>query len=305
VLEIGSLSHIPAMLLLQEVREWIMATASTALSPEEAERFRSFERQRHDNLARTYRDFFTPITGLAIKPLLDAIRLKGGFDLLDVATGPGSLAAEAYGLGAKTVGVDLSPGMIELAAISHPGIDFRVAEVEHLPFADCSFDAVVCNFGLGHFPYPEASVAECIRTLRRGGRIALSWWDDPSRQRIQGLFREAIAEMGVAPPPDVPVGHSIFRFSDTNEFRSLLEGVGLTDIMLQDHKTTYLVPDVDTLWHGGLGSFALTASVIAHQDKATQAAIRAELERRASSYKTPAGLELPVAFKIGAGRKAN
>jgi ubiquinone/menaquinone biosynthesis C-methylase UbiE len=163
----------------------------------------------------TYRDFFTPITALAIKPLFDAIRLQRGVDLLDVATGPGSLAAEAHRLGAKTVGVDLSLGMIELAEKSYPGIDFRVAEVEHLPFADCSFDAVVCNFGLGHFPYPEASVAECIRTLRQAGRIALSWWDDPSKQRIQGLFREAIAEVGVAPLPDVPEGYSIFRFSDT------------------------------------------------------------------------------------------
>jgi SAM-dependent methyltransferase len=282
-----------------------MAPATTALSPGDAERLRSFERRRHDNLARTYRDFFTPITDLAIRPLLDAIGLQGGFDLLDVATGPGSLAAEAYVLGARTVGVDLSPVMIELAATIYRGIDFRVAEVENLPFADRSFDAVVCNFGLGHFPYPEASVAECIRTLRRGGRIALSWWDDPSRQRIQGLFREAIAEIGVAPPPDVPAGHSIFRFSDSNEFRSLLNRVGLIDVILRDHKTTYLIPDVDTLWHGGLGSFALTASVITHQDKATQAAIRAALERRASSYETPAGLELPIAFKIGAGRKAN
>jgi len=282
-----------------------MAAVSTALSPEDAERFRSFERQRHDKLAKTYRDFFTPVTALAIKPLLDAIRLQGGVDLLDVATGPGSLAAEAHGRGARTVGVDLSPGMIELAARSYPGIDFRVAEVEHLPFADRSFDAVVCNFGLGHFPYPEAAVAECIRTLRRGGRIGLSWWDDPGKQRIQGLFREAIAEIGIAPPPDVPEGYSIFRFADTGEFRRLLEGVGLTDILVQDHKTTYLVPDVDTLWHGGLGSFALTASAIAHQDKATQAAIRGALERRAIAYKTPAGLELPIAFKIGAGRKAN
>ncbi len=282
-----------------------MAAARTALSPGDAERLRSFECRRHDNLARTYRDFFTPITDLAIRPLLDAIRLQGGFDLLDVATGPGSLAAEAHGLGARAVGVDLSPVMIELAATTYRGIDFRVAEVEHLPFADRSFDAVVCNFGLGHFPYPEASVTECIRTLRRSGRIALSWWDDPSRQRIQGLFREAIAEIGATPPPDVPAGHSIFRFSDSNEFRSLLNGVGLTDIMLQDHKTTYLIPDVDTLWQGGLGSFALTASVITHQDKATQAAIRAALERRASSYQTAAGLELPIAFKIGAGRKAN
>lgn len=282
-----------------------MAAASTALSPEDAERFRSFERQRHDKLAKTYRDFFTPVTALAIKPLLDAIRLQGGVDLLDVATGPGSLAAEAHGLGARTVGVDLSPGMIELAAKSYPGIDFRVAEVEHLPFADRSFDAVVCNFGLGHFPYPEASVAECIRTLRRGGRIALSWWDDPGKQRIQGLFREAIAEIGITPPPDVPEGYSIFRFADTGEFRRLLDGAGLTDILVQDHKTTYLIPDVDTLWHGGLGSFALTASAIAHQDKATQAAIRGALERRAVAYKTPAGFELPIAFKIGAGRKAN
>ncbi len=282
-----------------------MAAASTALSPEDAERFRSFERQRHDKMAKTYRDFFTPVTALAIKPLLDAIRLQAGVDLLDVATGPGSLAAEAHGLGARTVGVDLSPGMIELAAKSYPGIDFRVAEVEHLPFADRSFDAVVCNFGLGHFPYPEASVAECIRTLRRGGRIALSWWDDPGKQRIQGLFREAIAEIGIAPPPDVPEGYSIFRFADTGEFRRLLEGAGLTDILVQDHKTTYLTPDVDTLWHGGLGSFALTASAIAHQDKATQAAIRGALERRAIAYKTLAGLELPIAFKIGAGRKAN
>jgi SAM-dependent methyltransferase len=101
----------------------MMTAASTTLSPEDAERFRSFERQRHDSLATTYQDFFTPITALAIKPLLDAVRLQAGLDLLDVATGPGSVAAEAQGAGARTVGVDLSPGMIELAVKSHPGID--------------------------------------------------------------------------------------------------------------------------------------------------------------------------------------
>ena len=282
-----------------------MVAASTALSPEDAERFRSFERQRHDKLAKTYRDFFTPVTALAIKPLLDAIRLQAGVDLLDVATGPGSLAAEAHKLGARAVGVDLSPGMIELAAKSYPGIDFRVAEVEHLPFADRSFDAVVCNFGLGHFPVSRSVCRRMYPNSQARRPIALSWWDDPGKQRIQGLFREAIAEIGIVPPPDVPEGYSIFRFADTGEFRRLLEGGGLTDVLVRDHKTTYLIPDVDTLWHGGLGSFALTAAAIAHQDKATQSAIRGALERRAMAYKTPAGLELPIAFKIGAGRKAN
>jgi ubiquinone/menaquinone biosynthesis C-methylase UbiE len=229
--------------------------------------------------------------------------LRADADLLDVATGPGSLAAEVLKLGARPVGVDLSPGMIELARNSYPGIDFRVAEVEHLPFPDCSFDAVVCNFGLGHFPQPESSIAECVRTLKQGAYLALSWWDDPSRQRIQGLFREAIAEVGAATPPDVPAGYSILRFSDGNEFRRLLEGAELSDVAVHDHRTTYLVPDVDTLWRGGLGSFAVTASAIAHQHAATQAAIRAALERKAAVYQIPNGLMLPIAFKIGRGRK--
>jgi SAM-dependent methyltransferase len=204
----------------------------------------------------------------------------------------------------KCTGVDLSPGMIQLAKKSKPGIEFRVADVEHLPFGDASFDAVVCNFGLGHFPYPEASVAECVRVLKPGGRIALSWWDDPSKQRIQGLFREAIAEIGAAPPADVPQGHAIYRFADTQEFRNLLEEADLMDVSVEDYQTAYLISDVDTLWRGGLGSFALTAAAIAHQDAATQATIRAALERRAESYRTTAGLKVPVAFKIGAARKS-
>ncbi len=280
-----------------------MGNSSIVPSREEAGRFRSFERRRHDSLATTYHDFFTPVTTLAIKPLAQAARIKQGSLLLDVATGPGSVASEATKGGAQTIGVDLSPGMIALAKKTHPDIDFRVAEVEHLPFSDQSFDAVVCNFGLGHFPYPEASVAECVRTLKQGGCIALSWWDDPSKQRIQGLFREAIAEIGAEPPPDVPKAYSPLRFSNTAEFARLLQGSGLTEVTVGDHQTTHLIPDIDALWLGGLGSFAVTASAIIHQSAATQKAIRAALERRAAVYMTPTGLELPVAFKIGAGLK--
>jgi ubiquinone/menaquinone biosynthesis C-methylase UbiE len=281
-----------------------MTTRNVLLSAEDADRLRAFERQRHDKLAPTYQDFFSPVTALAISPLLNAAQVRPGATLLDVATGPGSLALEATKLGMICTGVDLSPGMIQLAEKSNPAVAFRVADVEHLPFADASFDAVVCNFGLGHFPYPEASVAECVRVLKPGDRVALSWWDDPSKQRIQGLFREAIAEIGAAPPADVPQGHAIYRFADTNEFRNLLKEADLMDVSVEDHQTTYLISDVDTLWRGGLGSFALTAAAIAHQDAATQAAIRAALERRAESYRTTAGLKVPVAFKIGAGRKS-
>src|SRR5437868_3514054 len=149
-----------------------MIVSPAELSSSEAERLRAFERQGHDALAKSYNAFFAAVTALATAPILDAVSLRPGTRLLDVATGPGALAAEAANRGARPVGVDLSLQMIELARRLHPAIEFREADVEHLPFADDTFDAVVCAFGLGHFPRPKAAVAECVRTLLPGGRLA-------------------------------------------------------------------------------------------------------------------------------------
>jgi len=271
------------------------------LSESDAARFRAFERTRYNALAESYDNFFTPVTTNAIAPLLKTARLKASDKLLDVACGSGALAAAAREQGAQAAGIDLTPGMIALAKARHPGIDFREAEVEHLPFPDGAFDVVACNFGIGHFPYPERAVAECARVLKAGGRLALAWWDSPDKQRIMGLFRDAIAETGVQPPPDVPAGYSLFRFANSAAFRALLEGAGLKDVTLTDHPASHRVADMDTLWRGGLGSFAVTASAIGYQDVATQAKIHAAVERLAQPYMTADGLVLPVAFKIAAG----
>lgn len=280
-----------------------MIMSPAELSNGEAEQLRAFERQGHDALASSYHAFFAAVTALATHPLFDAVDLRSGTRLLDVASGPGALAAEAANRGARPVGVDLSPRMIELAQRLHPAIDYREADVESLPFPDHAFDAVVCAFGLGHFPRPETAVAECVRTLSPGGRIAFAWWDDPSRQRIQGIFREAIAEIGVSAPMDVPQGHNVFRFSNSDEFLRLLDGAGLTEVRVMEHAATYVVPDTETLWQGGLGSLVLTGAVIRTQDQATRELIRAAFERRASVYRSADGLSLPIAFKVGSGRR--
>src|SRR5215813_13668379 len=230
-------------------------------------------------------------------------RVESGMSMLDVSTGSGALAAEATRRGATVIGVDIASAMIAEARKRHPGIDFQVADVEHLPVPDGVLDAVVCAFGLGHFPYPEASLAECLRTLKAGGRIAFSWWDTSDKQRVQGLIRDAAAEAGARPPGVLPAGHSSLRFTDASEFRRLMEGAGLADISLDEHRATHLVPDVDALWNGAIGGMALTSSLIIFQDAPTQKAIRAALHRKAAAYQTPRGLELPVAFRVGAGRK--
>jgi hypothetical protein len=89
----GNIPYLPA--LRRSALGAAMADEGTTLSHEEAVRFHSYERQRHDSLATTYHDFFTPVTMLAIKPLLRAVQIRAGSRLLDVATGPGSFASAA------------------------------------------------------------------------------------------------------------------------------------------------------------------------------------------------------------------
>jgi len=276
---------------------------ATEISAQSAEQLRSFEREGHDALAESYHSFFSPVTELAIDPLLQAVSLAPGMRLLDVATGPGMLAAEATRRGAQPVGVDLAPKMVALARRLHSGIDFHEADIERLPFAAGAFDAVCCAFGLGHIPRPEASIVECMRVLAPKGRIAFSWWDDPSRQRIQGVFREALAEVRAVPPAGAPQGHNIFRFSDRAAFEELLRDAGLAEVRVDDHNAVSTFADAETVWRGGLGSFVLTGAIIKRQDVATQKTIRAAFDRLISGYATADGIALPVAFKIGSGRK--
>ncbi len=268
----------------------------------DAKAFTAFEQAAHDRIAQTYAEHFSPLTSLALEPLLEAARVAAGRRLLDVGTGPGMAAAAAYARGAQVTGVDVSPGMIALACAAHTAVTFQVAEVTALPFADGAFDTVICNFALGHFPMPEAALGECVRVLVAGGTLAFSWWDQPAHQRVQGLFREAIAELELSPPSSVPQGHDTLRYSDPEPFAALLRDAGLADVAVVGHRTKHLMPDVDTLWRAGIGGMAVTASAITTQDVTTQARVREAIARRAEAYKSPRGLEIPIAFFIGSGQ---
>jgi SAM-dependent methyltransferase len=281
-------------------------TAETRMSQDQldAEAFRNFERAAHDEIADGYRDFFAAVTDHAIERLLDAASVNAGARVLDVATGPGVLAARASRRGASTViGVDLSPRMVAIAAAQYPGLDFRQGDAEELPFPDRQFDAVVSNFGVGHFPRPERALGEFVRVLAPGGSVALSWWDIPARHRLNGIFFDAINEAHASPPADLPAGPPMFRFSEERELAALLQSAGLTQVAVTSHTLIHRLANTDELWNGILGGTVRTSIGIRRQPREVQERIRAAFDRLVRPYAVQGELQVPVAFKIGAGRR--
>jgi SAM-dependent methyltransferase len=269
----------------------------------QAEAFREFERRGHDRVARAYGDFFEPVTARAIDALLDAAGVSAGVRVLDVATGPGAVAAAAAARGASVVGVDLSPAMVAVARGRHRALDFQEADAERLPFEAARFDAVLCNFGLGHFPRPEPVAVELMRVLASGGRVALSWWNVPERARVNGIFFEAVAEAGAGTTPAVPEGPPLFRFADEAELRALLTIAGLRDVRVRTVEWTHRLDSVEAWWQGGLGSLVRVSASVLAEPAEVQARIRAAFERRAEAHRVGSAYAVPMSARIASGRK--
>jgi SAM-dependent methyltransferase len=273
-------------------------------SRSDAERFRQFEKSAHDRIADSYHAFFVPITEHAAEPLLDAVDVRSDTRVLDVATGSGVVASHAAARQAAVIGVDISPRMVSLAARLNPTCMFREAEVESLPFSKGSFDAVVCAFGIGHFPNAGAAVAECARVLvAPTGRLALAWWDVPARNRLHGVLLESIQAVGVVPPRDLPPGPPMFRYSDDEQIRDLLRTARLDDVAVTSHHFTYAIGGPEMLWDGAMGSLARTSALLAAQPPELLRRIRFEFDRLLAPYWVSGHIALPVAFIVASGRK--
>ena len=109
---------------------------------------------------------------------IELVDAQPGMRVLDLACGPGTLSrrlARDVSPGGEVIGVDLAPGMIELArAAGIPNSRFEVMDIEQLSFADASFDAAVCGHGLQFVPQLPMALHEARRVLRPRARFAAS-----------------------------------------------------------------------------------------------------------------------------------
>jgi SAM-dependent methyltransferase len=139
-------------------------------------------RDAHDVLSQWYA---TNLVGVlesmpverAMLDLFAEMTLAVGTEVADVGCGTGRLLPYLTGRGLSPRGVDLSPGMVEMARREHPGFAYEVADLRELPFKDGSLAGVVCWFSLIYLaPDSRArAFAELARVVQPGGYLVTAF----------------------------------------------------------------------------------------------------------------------------------
>lgn len=211
--------------------------------------------------------------------LLDLARPREGERVLDLACGTGivaRLAAGRVGAGGQVTGMDLNPGMLEVAQAqaAREGLDiqWQQGDATTLPFSDDGFDLVTCQHGLQFVPDRTALLKEAHRVLRPQGRLVLAVWEGIERHPFWARFNEVLVEL-----IGIPALAGPFSLGDADEVRMLLQMGGFRDIDLRTRSMHAMFGDPQ-------GFVAMEVDVIAAAIPATQHlddAARAELTRAA------------------------
>jgi len=135
--------------------------------------------------------------------LCEALDLRAGQKVLDVAAGNGNVTLAAARRWCEVVSTDYVPALLERgrerAVAERLAIEFRQADAEALPFVDASFDVVVSTFGVMFTPNQDKAATELLRVCKPGGKIGLANWTP------EGFIGQLFKTIGKHMPPPAGV----------------------------------------------------------------------------------------------------
>jgi ubiquinone/menaquinone biosynthesis C-methylase UbiE len=209
---------------------------------------------------------------------LELVGYDGSGRVLDVACGPGTLPLLIHRGAREIHAVDFSPGMLECfdREIARQGIaNIRTYRMDGqtLEFGDNEFDWAFSIFGLMFFPDRARGFREIRRTLKPGGRAAVTSWAPVSESTaMQGLF----GAMGAAFPKKAAAdGAKVLNLEDPDNFRNEMLQAGFVDVAVTPFDGHWPVDDVGTFLDSMVSGSAPIALMKSQLDEAVWAAKRA------------------------------
>lgn len=173
--------------------------------------------------------------------------------VLETAAGTGIVTRrlrDVLPVSVRLTATNLNPPMLEIARTKFRAgeqVDFQPADATELPFADGSFDAVVCQFGVMFFPDKDKSYREVYRVLTHGGHYMFNIWDSHRHNPFGRIAHEVTGSFFPADPPQFQSVPFSYRFEPIKE--CLIE-VGFTDINAAVLRLEKEVPDPAILARG-------------------------------------------------------
>jgi ubiquinone/menaquinone biosynthesis C-methylase UbiE len=240
---------------------------------------------------------FTPWAGM----LLEAVPTPPGAVVLDVATGPGTVARQAAvqsGPSGRVTGVDFSAAMLSAARAwpAEPGaapIEYVEASAASIPLPDATFDVAYCQQGLQHIADPLSALREMRRVLKPGGLLGVAIW---TRSPF-GIFRTVVSE--VAGTDAGPQPSTFGR--DPEQLASTLRDLGFHDVHVQTREMVSVleggIPQAIEVGQATSGGAALE-----RLSPAGQQAVREAMARALVDMVVDGAVHLPSASNIASAR---
>jgi len=191
------------------------------------------------SVPKAYEEFFVP---RLFEPwaalLLDEAKLKKGQAVIDVATGPGTvarLAAPRLGPKGRIVATDISRPMLDIARAKRALAGAAPIEYVESPAAPLAartgaFDVVLCQQGLQFFPDRPAALREMKRVLKPGGHAVVAVWTAISRNQIFAAFHAALR--AATPPELADLITAPFSWHSSAELKAATEEAGFRKVRL-------------------------------------------------------------------------
>ncbi|MET9337617.1 methyltransferase domain-containing protein [Nonomuraea sp. NPDC003804] len=242
--------------------------------------------------AESYESSLVPaIFGEWAPLLVEAAGVAAGQRVLDVACGTGVVARAAArhaGKRGRVTGLDLNAAMLAVARRLRPDLEWRQGDAADLPFADGSFDAVLCQSALMFFPDPVRALREMARVVATDGRVAVQVWARLERQPGYGPLVQVAARH--AGPEAVSLLSAYWKLGDTDALAGLFAAAGLRVTAITARAGTVRLGSVDELVRNEVESTPLRERISDEVYGRIIADAREELGR----FRTGAGIAVPI-----------
>lgn len=195
-----------------------------------------------------------------------------GVRVLDAGCGSGGASLEAVRMGSVPTGVDASAALLAIARARLPSFRFEEADLEELPFADGSFDAVVAVNSVMYAADMGRAMRELARVTRPGGRIAVTAWAAADKCENRAVFG---AVASVVPPP--PGGGGPFALAAPGALDQLFARAELRPVASGETRSDFYSPDRESCWKGQASAGPLQKAIQAVGEERVKTAVEAAL----------------------------